>query len=100
MEKLLKPEEVAEMLGIQLSTVYNWTHKGKRGHSKIPYIKVGACLRFRQSDIEKWLSKPQPDKEPKPEIKKPKTKTGHHQKKKNQYIDRLVEQTKEDVLIV
>ncbi len=102
MEKLLKAEEVAEMLSVELSTIYNWSHKGKRGVSKIPFLKVGACLRFRQSDIEAWLcpkereSKPQPDKEP--EIKKPKTKTGHR-KKKNLYIDSLVESAKADVLI-
>ncbi len=97
MEKLLRPEEVAEMLGIQLSTIYNWTHKGKRGHSKIPYIKVGGCLRFKQSDIEKWLAQPQPTSEPRPKIERPK-KTG--QKRKNQYIDSLIEAAKADVLIV
>jgi excisionase family DNA binding protein len=100
MEKLLKPEEVAEMLGIQLSTVYNWTYKGKRGYQKIPFIKVGACLRFRQSDIEKWLSPTEREAEPKePERPKTKTpKTGHQKKKKDVYIDSIVEKAKREVL--
>ena len=96
MEKLLRPEEVADALGIELSTVYNWTHKGKRGHSKIPYIKVGGCLRFKQSDIEKWLNEPKPEKPKKPRPERP-TKTGS-KKRKNPYIDSFVEQAKSEFL--
>ena len=95
MEKLLKPEEVADALGIELSTVYNWTYKGKRGHSKIPYIKVGACLRFKQSDIEKWLSEPKPEKEL---PIKPQKATRRTNKRQNQYVDSLVEQAKSEAL--
>jgi excisionase family DNA binding protein len=96
MEKLLKPEEVSEMLGIQLSTVYNWTYSGKRGYRKIPFIKIGSCLRFKASDIEKWLNEP---KEPKPRTERPKEKTGFRKRKKDSYIDSLVEKAKAEVLV-
>jgi excisionase family DNA binding protein len=86
MEKLLRPEELSEMLGIQLSTIYNWTH-----YKKIPFVKVGGCVRFKPSDIEKWL-------EPKePKTREPKTKTGS-MKKKNLFIDSIVEAAKREVL--
>jgi excisionase family DNA binding protein len=93
MEKLLKPEELAERLGIKLSTLYNWTYKGNRG--KIPFIKVGACLRFRQSDIEKWLSMPT---EPKPKIERHERPKGSRKRKKDSYIDSLVEKAKTEAL--
>jgi len=52
MQKLLKPQEIADLLGVQLSTIYQWTHEGY-----IPYIKVGRFVRFRESDVEQWLEK-------------------------------------------
>jgi excisionase family DNA binding protein len=95
MEKLLRPEELAEMLNIKVSTIYNWTMAGKRGHNKIPFTKVGACLRFRQSEIEKWLQEPKAERQPRPKIERPKT---GRKEKKNQYIDSLIEQAKSEVL--
>jgi excisionase family DNA binding protein len=93
MEKLLKPEELAERLGVKLSTLYNWTYKGNRG--KIPFIKVGACLRFRQSDIEKWLNEPKP--QPEAKIERHERPKGSR-KKKNDYIDSIVEAAKREVI--
>jgi excisionase family DNA binding protein len=97
MEKLLKPEELADRLGVKLSTLYNWTYKGNRG--KIPFIKVGACLRFRQSDIEKWLNEPKP--QPEAKIERPKAGSPRYAgliKKKNDYISKIVETAKREVL--
>ena len=37
---------------MKLSTIYKWTH-----YEFIPHIKVGRFLRFRESDVEKWLEK-------------------------------------------
>lgn len=50
MERLLSPEKVCEYLGIEKSTLYSWTSK-----SLIPYLKVNGLLRFRESEITKWL---------------------------------------------
>ncbi len=52
MDQLMTPEQIAEKLGVKLSTVYNWTHIGF-----IPYTKLGRLLRFRERDIDKWLDK-------------------------------------------
>ncbi|MFN3481043.1 MAG: helix-turn-helix transcriptional regulator [Thermodesulfovibrionales bacterium] len=51
MERLLTVEEVAEMLGIKRHSVYHLVF-----HKRIPCLKISkGCLRFRKSDIEKWL---------------------------------------------
>jgi excisionase family DNA binding protein len=52
MNKLLKPEEVAELLGVRLSTIYQWTHLGF-----IPHAKLGRFVRFDIDEIEKWVKK-------------------------------------------
>lgn len=51
-EQLLDPKTLASKLGIRLGTLYTWSHK-----RKIPSVKVGAKLKFRTSDVEKWLKK-------------------------------------------
>lgn len=49
---LLTVKQVAEMLGVTTSTVWRWRDK-----MEIPQpIMVGATLRWRRSDLEKWLS--------------------------------------------
>ena len=60
---LLIAEEVAELLRVEVKTIYSWANVGK-----IPSLKVGSCLRF---DREKVLvaieNKPQfslPDTKP------------------------------------
>ena len=50
MEKLLTPGEVCDLFGIRPQTLYCWTHL-----KKIPFQKVGKFVRFRGSDLEKWL---------------------------------------------
>jgi len=52
MEKLLTSQEIADYLGVKLSTIYSWTHLGF-----IPHIKVGRLVRFKESDVQKWLKK-------------------------------------------
>jgi len=54
MEKLLTIDELAEVLSLKKSTIYQWVHLGL-----IPHMKVGRLLRFRERDIEKWLSSKQ-----------------------------------------
>jgi excisionase family DNA binding protein len=50
MEKLLSPENICEILGIERSTLYSWTSRGR-----IPFIKVNGLLRFRESELLRWL---------------------------------------------
>jgi len=52
MEKLLTPQEIAEVLGVQPSTIYQWTHQ-----RYIPYVKLGKFVRFREKDVKKWVEK-------------------------------------------
>jgi excisionase family DNA binding protein len=50
MEKLLTPESVCEILGIEKSTLYSWTRRGL-----IPHLKVNGLLRFREIEMTRWL---------------------------------------------
>lgn len=50
MNRLMTPEEVAKMLGVKPSTIYQWKHQGY-----IPHVKLGRLLRFRESDINQWI---------------------------------------------
>ena len=49
-EKLLTAREVADKLGLKISTIYRW-----RWARRIPCVKVGAALRFRLSDIDRLI---------------------------------------------
>ena len=52
MQKLLNPQEMADCLGVEKSTIYQWTHQGF-----IPHIKLGKFVRFREGDVMQWLDK-------------------------------------------
>lgn len=52
MLKLITPEELGNMLGVSLHTVYQWTSK-----RQIPYIKVGRLIRFSETEILEWLER-------------------------------------------
>ena len=50
MTKLLKPSEVAELIGVSVGTIQRWTRE-----MRIPHTKIGRHLRFVRTDIEEWL---------------------------------------------
>lgn len=52
MVKLLNVTEVAQLIGVQPSTIYQWTHQGF-----IPHVKIGKLVRFNVDDVMTWLSK-------------------------------------------
>ena len=52
MNKLLTPQEMADMLGVKKSTIYQWTHQGY-----IPYVKLGNFVRFKESEVIQWIDK-------------------------------------------
>lgn len=51
MEKLLSIDETADTLALKRATLYKYIHL-----RKIPFIKLGARVAFRPSDLEAWVS--------------------------------------------
>jgi excisionase family DNA binding protein len=49
--QLLSPETVAELLGVPKATLYAWRSRdeGPKG------FKIGKHLRYRRSEVERWL---------------------------------------------
>ena len=52
MEKLLTVNDMCDLLRVKKPLVYKWVHYGF-----VPYIKIGGILRFKESQIEKWIKK-------------------------------------------
>jgi excisionase family DNA binding protein len=52
MNRLLTPTEIADLLGVKTSTVYQWTHQGF-----IPHVKLGRLVRFREQAVSEWVDK-------------------------------------------
>jgi excisionase family DNA binding protein len=50
-DKLLSPTALAALLEVPRSTVYEWNYKG----TGPPAIRVGKHVRYRETDIERWL---------------------------------------------
>jgi len=57
-EKLLTPEEAAEILRVKLSWLYQ--HTRRRSQDRIPFIKIGRYLRFRESDLAAYIGSRMP----------------------------------------
>jgi excisionase family DNA binding protein len=51
MQTLLDVTQLAQMLKIEVSTIYDWVHK-----KKIKYVKIGRLLRFKQEDVEALIT--------------------------------------------
>ncbi len=49
-EKLLTAKQLSELLQVRPATVYLWTHT-----EFIPHYKLGKSVRFRESDVLKWI---------------------------------------------
>lgn len=52
MEKLLTVEQLSALIQVSRRTLYEWTHTGF-----IPYYKFPKGIRFKESNVEKWLEK-------------------------------------------
>lgn len=50
MERLVSPEEAAEMLGIKVGTLYLWALQ-----KRIPSYKLGRCRRFKPAELQAWI---------------------------------------------
>ncbi len=51
-EKLLSAKQVAEILGLEVSTIYDWVYRRKIG-----YIKIGSLLKFDPATVENYIKK-------------------------------------------
>ena len=51
-EYLLKPEEVAQLLGVSPSWVRD---HATRKRPRLPVLKIGKFLRFRREDLYCWI---------------------------------------------
>ncbi len=52
-EQLLTPEEAAEILRVRLSWLYQ--HTRRRTQDRIPFVKIGRYLRFREQDLVAYI---------------------------------------------
>ena len=53
MEKLLTPEELADILGLSVQTIYN--RRALQGPLP-PSVNLGRRVRFRPEDVRAWLN--------------------------------------------
>lgn len=49
-ESLLTAKEAAEFLNVSVKSLYKWTT-----NDKIPYVRLGRTLRFRQCDLRQYI---------------------------------------------
>jgi excisionase family DNA binding protein len=52
MEKLLAPDELAELLGYPVKTLAEWRSNGDGP----PYVRLGRHVRYRPEDVETWIA--------------------------------------------
>ncbi|HVS15502.1 MAG TPA: helix-turn-helix domain-containing protein [Thermoanaerobaculia bacterium] len=50
--QLLDPRATAGLLGVRYATLATWRWRGEGP----PYVKVGATVRYRLTDLEAWLA--------------------------------------------
>ena len=51
-ERLLSEAELSELTGVPVATLVDWRYR-RRGPS---YVKLGARVRYRESDVDAWLA--------------------------------------------
>lgn len=54
--KLVRAEDIADMLDVQTSTVYEWARVDYIPHVRIGTGKQKPCLRFDIAEVQQWLS--------------------------------------------
>ena len=52
LDRLLTVEDLAAYLNVPIATIYAWRYRGKGPKG----LRVGRHLRFREGDVERWLS--------------------------------------------
>ncbi len=51
--RLLSVDEVAEVLGVPVKTLYQWRHKGVGPLG----LRIGRHLRYRAADVWEWIER-------------------------------------------
>jgi predicted DNA-binding transcriptional regulator AlpA len=54
-EPILTPEELAQEIKVPVSSIYEMTRNRKNGRTPMPKLKAGKVLRFRLSDVVRWM---------------------------------------------
>lgn len=59
---VLTPQQVAEILQVKASFIYEQSRKraGIRNPDPLPVIKIGRYLRIRRGDLEAWIARQKP----------------------------------------
>lgn len=53
LEDLMTPEEAAAYLRVKVQTLAEW--RSGRGQATIPYIRLGRRIRYKRSEIKKYI---------------------------------------------
>ncbi len=53
--RLLTPEEAAELLQVPVSWMYQ--HTRRRSLDRIPFVKIGHYVRFREEDLLNYINR-------------------------------------------
>ena len=53
-DRLLGVDELAAVMGVQVSTIHDWRYRGRTDRTP-PAIKLGSSLRWRASDVRRFL---------------------------------------------
>lgn len=57
LSEFLTADEAASWLKLSRSQIYKLVHRAKKGDGiPIPFLRIGASVRFRRSDLEAWLT--------------------------------------------
>lgn len=103
-EQLLTAKDLAEKLGVKLSTIYDWSYQGR-----IPRVPGMRLLRFREAEVDAWLGSALEVPAPAPRQARSSPPTGEAKAKASAFkkrgrraadteIDRMVERARQEVL--
>lgn len=54
-DKLLTPEQTADLLQISIHTLASWRKESVSNSPGLPWIKIGGQVRYRRPDVQAWI---------------------------------------------
>jgi hypothetical protein len=54
--RLLSNREAAQYLGIAPFTLKRWRSRTYKNRHRIPYLKIGRSIRYREVDLVNWVN--------------------------------------------